>query len=88
LAALSLCSYDNNVARKLIVRLQTTFNDIREIVVSPVYRMMREMNMAIKDVAFTSPSHYDAIEGAEEVSKTILDIIRSSMEVLQETLKV
>jgi hypothetical protein len=84
LAILSLCSYDNTMARKLYVQLQIIFNDIREILVSPVFRAMREIHLVVKDVAFVPRSHYHAVEGAEEVRKTILDITRSSMLVLQE----
>jgi hypothetical protein len=76
------------MAKKLYVRLQTIFNDIREIVVSPVYRTMREMHIVIKDVALVPLSHNQAVEGAEEVSKAIVDITRSSMGVLQESLSV
>ena len=74
------------MARKLYMSLQILFNDIREIVVSSVYRTMREMHIVVKDVALVPLSHYDAVEGAKEVSKTILDIARSSMGVLQESL--
>ena len=45
---------------------------------------MCEMRIVVKDVALVSISHYQAVVGAEEVSKTILDIARSSMGVLQE----
>jgi hypothetical protein len=72
------------MARKLYVRLQIVSNDIREIVVSPVYRKMREMHIVVKDVALMSLSHYHAVEGADEVSKTISDITSSSMDLLQE----
>jgi hypothetical protein len=84
LTLLSLCSYDNVMARKLYVRLQIIFNDIKEIVVSPVYRTMREMHVVVQDVALVPLSHYYAVEGADEVSKAILDITRSSMDLLQE----
>jgi hypothetical protein len=77
------------MARKLYTQLQIIFNDIRETVVSPVYRKMREMNIMVKDVALTPLSDYDVVEGVremEEVSKTVLDITTSSMSILQETL--
>src|SRR5690349_20193422 len=84
LNVLSLCSYDNPLARKLYTTLQVIFNDIRDIVVSPVYHKMRKLHVTIKDVALVPPSHYDAVEGAEEVSKTILDLTRRIMGILQE----
>jgi hypothetical protein len=71
------------MARKLYVQLQIIFNDIRGIVVSPVYRTMCEMRIIIKDVALVPLSHYHTVVGAEEVSKAILDITRSSIGVLQ-----
>jgi hypothetical protein len=72
------------MARKLYIRLQIIFNDIKEIVVLPVYRTMREMHVVVQDVALMPLSHYYAIKGADEVSKTILDITRSSIDLLQE----
>jgi hypothetical protein len=84
LTILAFCSYDNTIARKLYIQLQIIFNDIRGIVVSPTYRKMCEMRIVVKDVALVPLSHNHAVVGAEEVSKTILDIARSSMGVLQE----
>jgi hypothetical protein len=86
LNTLAYCSYENAVARKLYITLQIIFNDIREVTVSPVYRMMRELHIVVKDVALVPLSHYNAVEGAEEVGKTILDIARRIMGVLQESL--
>jgi hypothetical protein len=86
LNVLSLCSYENDIARELYTTLQIAFNDIREIVVSPIYRRMRELHIVIKDVAFVPSSHYDAIEGAEEFSRSIVDLARRIMGVLQESL--
>lgn len=54
--------------------------------ISPVYRRMRELHIVVKDVDLVSPLHYDAVEGAEEVSKNIVDLVRSIMGVLQESL--
>jgi hypothetical protein len=72
------------MARRLYVQLQIIFNGIRGIVVSPVYRKMCEMRVVVKDIALVPLSHYHAVVGAEEVSKAIVDITRSSMGVLQE----
>jgi len=72
------------MARQLYVKLQIIFNDIREIAASPIYHTMCDMRIVVKDVALVPSSHYQAVVGAEEVSKTILDIARSSMGVLQE----
>jgi hypothetical protein len=84
LTILALCSCDNTMARRLYVQLQIIFNGIRGIVVSPVYRKMCEMRVVVKDIALVPLSHYHAVVGAEEVSKAIVDITRSSMGVLQE----
>jgi len=86
LNVLSFCSYDNPVARNLYITLQIAFNDIRDVIVSPVYRKMRELHVVVKDVALVPLSHYDAVEGAEEVSKSILDLTERIIGVLQESL--
>lgn len=81
-----MCSYDNPSARRLYIPLQVIYNDIREVVVSPVYRKMRESHIVVKDAAYLSPSHYDSVEGAEEVSNTILDLTRRITDTLRERL--
>ncbi|PVH91055.1 hypothetical protein DM02DRAFT_373241 [Periconia macrospinosa] len=88
LAVLSFCSYDNIMARKLYEQLQIVFNDVREIVVLPVYRTMCEMHIAIKDVALVPLSHYNAVVGAGEVSKIILNVARRTMGILQGSLSI
>jgi hypothetical protein len=70
----------------LYIPLQIIFNDIREVLVSPVYRAMRESQIAVKDPVNVAPGHYDAVEGAEDISKNILDLTRRVMRVLQESL--
>ena len=71
------------MTRKLYTFLQIIFNDIREVMASPVYRRMCELNFAIKDIALVPPSYYDAIDGAGEVSKSILDLARRTVAMLQ-----
>jgi hypothetical protein len=79
------------MTRKLYTTLRVIFNDIREILVSPVYSTMRELHINVADVALKSLSHHgvteDAIEVAIEVSKTILDLTRRIMDILQESLR-
>ncbi|KAJ4320951.1 hypothetical protein N0V94_003127 [Neodidymelliopsis sp. IMI 364377] len=72
--------------QKLSMNMLIIFNDIREVLVSPVYRAMRESQIAVKDVANVAPGYYDAVEGAEDVSKNILDLTGRIMRVLQESL--
>jgi hypothetical protein len=86
LDVLSLCSYDNEMTRKLYTTLRVIFNDIREIVVSSVYRTMRELDVRVADTANLPLSHYVPVEGAVEVSRTIVDVMRRIMGVLQERL--
>jgi hypothetical protein len=81
---LSLCSFDNVTARKLYAELQIVFNDIREVLVSPVYRRMRDLRITINETAHIQPSHYDPVDGAEDVSKSILDSVRLVMNLLVE----
>jgi hypothetical protein len=84
LTVLSLCSYDNAMARKLYIQLQIIYDDIREVVVSPIYRTMCELHVTIRGAVLVQLSHCYAVKGVEEASKTILDIARSSIGVLQE----
>jgi hypothetical protein len=88
LNTLSLCSYDNAMARKLCFPLQVIYNDIREVVVSPIYRRMCDLQITVKDVALAPLLHCSAVEGAAEVCKTISDIAESSMGVLQERITI
>ncbi|KAI0573665.1 hypothetical protein Alg130_09998 [Pyrenophora tritici-repentis] len=60
---ISLCSYDNSIARTLYTQLQIDFNEIREVAVSPVYREMRNTRIFVKDPMLVPRSHYDPILG-------------------------
>lgn len=51
-----------------------------------VYRKMREMDIAVRYVALMSLLHHDTVEGAAEVSRTIIDTARRIMDVLQRRL--
>ncbi|KAH7060964.1 hypothetical protein BKA63DRAFT_225024 [Paraphoma chrysanthemicola] len=84
LSALSFCSYDNSVAKKLCGPLQIIFNDIREITVSPVYRELRKKNDVIEDSALKPHVHYDGIEDAEKVIHAIWGTTRSCIGILRE----
>jgi hypothetical protein len=84
--ALSLCSYENATAKELYVSLQMIFNDVREVISSPVYRAMREMNTAVKESGLVPPSHYLQVEGAKEISDTILDLTGRILSILQDSL--
>ncbi|KAF2876379.1 hypothetical protein BDV95DRAFT_602369 [Massariosphaeria phaeospora] len=86
LNVLSFCSYENLTARALYSTLLVIFNDIREIMVSPTYRTMRSLDVAVKEVALAPPSDLEAIEGAVETSKNMLDVARRVMCVLREKL--
>jgi hypothetical protein len=86
LNVLSLCSYSSNTARMLYTTLQFIFNDIRDVVISPVYRAMREWNLVVRDVAVVPSSYYDAVEGARETSIDIMELARRVVHVLQESI--
>jgi hypothetical protein len=47
---------------------------------------MRELHIVVKDAAHMLPSHYETVEGAEEVGKTILDLTRRITAILQDRL--
>jgi hypothetical protein len=72
------------MAKKLHSQLLIMFNDIREVIMSPVYRAMLERGVTTEDRAFGSFSQYDTAEGAEEISRAILEISRNSMAMLQD----
>jgi hypothetical protein len=74
------------VARGLYTRLHIIYNDIREAIVSPVYRKMRESGIAVKDMALIPSSHYDSVEGAVNVSRTLLDLTERIVHILQDSL--
>jgi hypothetical protein len=54
--------------------------------VSPAYHAMRELHLVVKDVTVVPFGYYDAVEGASEISKTILDLARRTMAVLQDSI--
>jgi hypothetical protein len=86
LNVLSFCSYNSSTAKTLYTTLQIIFNGIREVVGSPAYHAMRELHLVVKDVAVVPSGYYDAVEGASEISKTILDLAGRTMAVLQDSI--
>jgi hypothetical protein len=70
----------------LYTTLQIIFNDIRDIVVSPSYRAMRESLFILPDVAVVPYVYYNAIENSREMSKDIRDLAKRVLYVLQESL--
>jgi hypothetical protein len=86
LNVLSFCSYNSNAAKKLYTTLQIIFNEIREVVVSPAYHAMCESHLVVKDITALPLGYYDAVEGASEISKSILDLARRTMAVLQDNI--
>jgi hypothetical protein len=88
LDVLSLCNGQNKMTTKLYTTLRVIYNDIREIIVSPVYYTMRELHIVVKDVALVPLRYYDRVEGAVEVSKSILNITTRIMDILQESLSI
>jgi hypothetical protein len=87
LDVLSLCSSSSGTAKLLYTTLLVIFNDIREVVVSPAYRAMRELQPYVKDIGLVPLSYYDAVEGAREISKDILGLAGRVIRALQESLK-
>jgi hypothetical protein len=83
---LSLCSYDSSTGRKLFTTLQMIFNDIREIVISPVYRAMCELHLVINDMALLSPLYYDEVDGAKDVCEDVLELAKRVINLLQDNM--
>jgi hypothetical protein len=88
LNVLSLCSYNSTTARTLFTTLQVIFNDVREIVFSPIYRAMCERQLVIKHAARVPETYFDPIKGAKEVSETVLDLAKRVIDLLQENLNI
>jgi hypothetical protein len=70
----------------LYLTLQIIFNDIREVVVSPVYHAMCEMHLVVKAVTVPPFACYDAVEGASEISRIMLDLAGRTIAVLQDSI--
>jgi hypothetical protein len=85
---LSFCSYNNPATRTLFITLQMVYNDIREIVLSPIYRAMRELQLIIRDVELVPPSYYSAVEGARKFSASVLDLANRVIKLFEERVNV
>jgi hypothetical protein len=83
---LSYCSFDNAMARTLYVRLHIIYNDIREAMVSPAYRQMRETGTVVRDAVLLSPSELDSVVGEVDMSRTMVDLNERIVHVLCESL--
>jgi hypothetical protein len=47
---------------------------------------MRESHLVVKDITTVPPGYYDAVEGASEINKTILDLARRTVAILQDSI--
>jgi len=85
---LSLCSHNSNTARTLYTILQLIFNDIREVIVTPTYRAMRELHLTVTDEVPVSHSHPNATEEMKEMNQSIRDIAERIILVLKDRLNI
>lgn len=88
LNVLSLCSYNSTTARTLCTTLQIVFNDVREIVFSPTYRAMCDRQLVIKHAALVPETYFDAVEGARELSETVLDLAERVIDILLDNITI
>jgi hypothetical protein len=66
--------------------LQLIYNDVREIVLSPTYRSMRDLNLVAHNVSQVADSYFDAIPGSRQTSTDIRDVAMRAILVLQDKL--
>lgn len=83
---LSLCSSGNDIAQKLYTILQLLFNDTREVLASPVYHALRQVRPSIQSIALVSAANLEAVQGAADVCRTVLDLVRRTIGILEEAL--
>ena len=74
------------MARTLFLRLHVIYNDIREAMVSPVYREMRDSRVILKDVDLVPSSYAESVVGAVTVRRTMLDLTERVLRVLVQSL--
>jgi len=87
LELLLLCDYDNGKTKQLYTKLQTVFNEIREIAASTAYHHMREPRLFVKEPLLAPSKHCDSIAGAADMNKTIVDVTRKIRDVVREALE-
>jgi hypothetical protein len=83
---LSLCSYNSSTAGTLYSTLQIIFNDIRDIIVSPIYCNLCESDVIVYDTGSVSRSRSEAVEGGKEIDTCIRDLVQRILVVLQQRL--
>jgi hypothetical protein len=83
LSALSRCSHDSQTSKTLYATLQVLFDEIRRIYTSPVYRVMRQKHVNLRDANLMFASQHLDDDGMAETSKDILDIAKRALDILQ-----
>jgi len=79
---LSFCSGHNSTAKTFYRTLQPIFNNLRDLIASPVCDRLREMQVSITAVA----SHHGAVtDGSKETSQEILEVTQRVILLLTET---
>lgn len=85
---LSVCSSNSRTARKLFTVLQIIYNDIRDLVLSPVYRAMRDLQYLEFGTAPVPQSYFDAFPGSHEVLESVRDVTERAISLLADKLHI
>lgn len=82
---LSVCSYENSVAKKMYTSLQILFNDVRDVLATPDYSLQghgRAGSLPTPNVVLPM-GQGQLVVGPEDVRRNVIDIARRVVDVLE-----
>ncbi|KAK7177959.1 hypothetical protein PSPO01_15990 [Paraphaeosphaeria sporulosa] len=88
IGVLSVCSYENEVARKMYTSVQILFNDVRDVMASLVHTlgMRRSSTGVLRPPMYFPLSQGQMVQSREDVKRNVVDIARRIMDILKNSI--
>ena len=81
---LSVCSYENSVAKRMYTGLQILFNDVRDVLATPDYSALGQTPGGAQYPNTTLPlSQGQAVVRPEDVRRNVIDIAKRVVDIME-----
>jgi hypothetical protein len=86
IAILSICSYENEVARKMYTSLQILFNDVRDVLTVPVHATGMHGGSSMGAPAPMMLTQGQVVQTPDDVRRTVVDVARQIVDILENSI--
>lgn len=83
-----MCSYENEVAKKMYTSLQILFNDVRDVLAAPMHSTIGSTTEASVSKRICTPlSKERTMHTGQEVRTNVVDIARRVLDILEKKIQ-